>query len=77
MLHGCVFDGSAELVVVMVALAPVVAFASAVTLEKPEVGWTAPVKMVIDSEEVVCVGTEVCEAFAVASVLERRVLAPS
>ncbi len=46
-------------------------------LSKAEVGWTAPVKIVTDSEEAVCVGTEVCDAFAVAMILERRVFAPS
>jgi len=62
---------------VMVALVPVVTFATVVALSKAEVGWTAPVKIVTDSEEAVCVGTEVCDAFAVAMILERRVFAPS
>lgn len=61
----------------MVALPPVVALATAVPFNKVEVGCIAPVRMITDGEEVVCVEEEVCEVFAVAIVLERRVTAPS
>lgn len=76
-MHGCVFDGWTEVVVIMVALAVVVAFPTAVPFNRVDVGWIAPVKMVTGREEVVRVEEEVREAFTAALVLKMRVTAPS
>ena len=77
LLHGRVLVGWAELVVLMVTLALVVAFTTAVPLSKVDVDRTAPVKRVTEGEVVVCLDEEAPETFLPAMLLERRATEPS
>ena len=70
------FVGWTEVLVLVVTLALVVAFATDVPFSKVDVVWTAPVRTVTDGEDVVCM-EEVCETFAAAVLLESRVTKPS
>ena len=67
----------AEVTELTVALALVVAFATTVALSKVDVSWSAPVRIVTDGEDVVCAEKGGFEAFAAATLVERRVTEPS